>query len=101
MRYLSPGTWYFVGTTCAAYQAQQPGNPAGIVLMQQNMQLPRLPLSSMVVGTHQSGAGMSDIIPSAQGPHPGGGMSLPPGWEARVQADGRVLYIDHNSKVRR
>ncbi|CAM9958615.1 unnamed protein product [Ascophyllum nodosum] len=80
-------------------QAQQPGNPAGIVLMQQNMQLPRLPLSSMVVGTHQSGAGMSNIMPSAQGPHPGGGMSLPPGWEARVQADGRVLYIDHNSKT--
>lgn len=28
------------------------------------------------------------------------GLNLPPGWEARVEGNGRVLYIDHNNKVR-
>lgn len=27
------------------------------------------------------------------------GLGLPPGWEAKMEPDGRMLYIDHNTKV--
>lgn len=28
------------------------------------------------------------------------GLGLPPGWEAKMEPDGRILYIDHTTKVR-
>lgn len=27
------------------------------------------------------------------------GPALPPGWEMKMEPDGRMLYIDHNTKV--
>ncbi|CAM9493458.1 unnamed protein product [Ectocarpus fasciculatus] len=31
--------------------------------------------------------------------HMGGGGALPPGWEMKMEPDGRMLYIDHNTKA--
>lgn len=31
----------------------------------------------------------------------GGGNVLPPGWEMRTDPNGRTMYVDHNTKVRR
>lgn len=28
------------------------------------------------------------------------GLGLPPGWEMKMEPDGRMLYIDHTTKVR-
>ncbi|CAM9144310.1 unnamed protein product [Ectocarpus sp. 4 AP-2014] len=32
--------------------------------------------------------------------HMAGGPTLPPGWEMKMEPDGRMLYIDHNTKAR-
>lgn len=43
-------------------------------------------------------------IPTVQGMPGYGGWpvsgGLPPGWESKVEPNGRTVYIDHNTKVR-
>uniref|UniRef100_A0A8C5QSI2 HECT-type E3 ubiquitin transferase n=1 Tax=Leptobrachium leishanense TaxID=445787 RepID=A0A8C5QSI2_9ANUR len=83
---------------CALTPEGDPGDSAGHQAPINGTSPPPSPGSAVSVEHNTEPPGVLPMSPAAVTPGSEGSEGLPPGWEQRQLSNGRVYYVDHNTK---